>query len=76
MEKQQHRFGHAAWIWIMDMLGCWNADKKLSLALLVFRYFTMLRSAFRHHGQSGTASHGQRWAPAIFSLVRFRWSAI
>jgi hypothetical protein len=22
------------------------------------------------------AGHYQRWAPAIFSLVRFRWSAI
>jgi hypothetical protein len=30
-------FGHAAWIWTMDMHGCWNANKKLSLASLVFR---------------------------------------
>jgi hypothetical protein len=42
----QHGFGHAAWIWTMDMHGCRNADKKLCPSL-----------AFRHHGQSGTASH-------------------
>jgi hypothetical protein len=29
-------FGHAAWIWKMDMHGCRNADKKLSLASLIF----------------------------------------
>jgi hypothetical protein len=36
----QHGFGHAAWIWTVDMHKCMNAGmpiKKLSLALLVFR---------------------------------------
>jgi hypothetical protein len=52
----QNGFGHAAWT--LDsghawMHGCRNADKKL-------RKFTTLSpaSAFRHHGQSGTAGHG------------------
>jgi hypothetical protein len=55
----QHGFGHAAWIWTTNMHGCWNADKKISLASLVFCYFTLLSLAaeFRHHGQSSTASH-------------------
>jgi hypothetical protein len=46
--------GHA---WMPE---CRNADKQLSPASLVFRKFTMLSpaSAFQHHGQSGTASHG------------------
>jgi hypothetical protein len=54
----QHGFGHAAWIWTMDMHGCQNADKKLSLASLVFLKFTTLSPAlvFRHHGQPGIAS--------------------
>jgi hypothetical protein len=40
--------------------GCRNADKKFSPASLVFRWFITLSpaSAFRHRGQSGTASHG------------------
>jgi hypothetical protein len=29
----QHSVGYAAWIWTMDMHGCQNAVKKLSLAL-------------------------------------------
>ncbi len=56
----QHGLVNTAWIWTMGMHGCRNADKKLSPASLVFRWFTTLSpaSAFRHHGQSGTASHG------------------
>ncbi len=56
----QYSFDNAACIWTMDMHGCRNADKKFSPASLVFRQFTTLSpaSAFRHHGQSGTASHG------------------
>jgi hypothetical protein len=56
----QHGSGHAAWIWTMDMRGCRNANKKRSLASLVFSYFAKLSpaSAFRHYGQSGTAGHG------------------
>jgi hypothetical protein len=70
----QHGHGHAVWTWTMDMQqGHWhaariwtmdiyryrNADNKLSMASLVFRYFTTLSSASacRHRGQSGTASH-------------------
>jgi hypothetical protein len=33
----QHGFGHAAWIWTMEMHGCGNDDKKLNPASLVFR---------------------------------------
>jgi hypothetical protein len=42
------------------MPECRNADEKLSPASLVFRLIILLSpaSAFRHHGQSGTASHG------------------
>jgi hypothetical protein len=56
----QHSFDNAACIWTMDMHGCRSADKKFSPASLVFCYFTMLSlaSAFRLHGQSGTASQG------------------
>jgi hypothetical protein len=41
----QHGFGHAAWIWTTNMHGCQNADKKISLASLVFCYFTTLSPA-------------------------------
>jgi hypothetical protein len=65
----QYGHGHAARIWSCgmdldrDMHGCMDAempDKKFSPASLVFRYFTTHSpaSAFRHHGQSGTADHG------------------
>ncbi len=37
--------GHAACIWTMDMHGSRNANKKLSLASLVFRWFTTLSPA-------------------------------
>ncbi len=59
--------GHEAWTWTytMDMEmakhhGCRNADKKFIPPSLVFRQFITLSpaSAFRHRGQSGTASHG------------------
>jgi hypothetical protein len=59
--------GHEAWTWTytidmeMDKYHeCRNADKKFSPASLVFRSFITLSpaSAFRHRGQSGTASHG------------------
>ncbi len=56
----QHSFDNVACIWTMDMHGCRNANKKFSPASLVFCLFSMLSpaSAFRHRGQSGTASHG------------------
>ncbi len=59
--------GYEAWTWTctMDMEmdkhhGCRNTDKKFSLASLVSRQFITLSpaSAFRHCGQSGTASQG------------------
>ncbi len=61
----QHGHGYTARLWscsmdlAMNVHGCRSADKQLSPASLVFRYFTMLSpaSAFRHHGQSRTASH-------------------
>jgi hypothetical protein len=50
-----HGDGQAPW-----MPECRNVDKKFSAASLVFRSFTTLSpaSAFRHRGQSGTASNG------------------
>jgi hypothetical protein len=66
----QHSFDNAACIWTMDMHGCRNADKKFSPASLVFRLFTTLSpaSAFRHHGQSGTASYGpvRYWSAMLY----------
>ncbi len=55
--------------WHAGMLECQNADKKFSPASLVFRQFITLSpaSAFRHRGQSDTASHGLvRQCPAIY----------
>ncbi len=70
-----NQHGHEAQTWTctMDMErdkhhGCRNADKKFSPASLVFRQFLTLgpASAFRHHGQSSTASHGLvRQRPAM-----------
>jgi hypothetical protein len=60
---RQHRSGHAVWTCSCSMdldKECRNADEKLSPASLIFCQFTTLSpaSAFRHHGQSGTASQG------------------
>ncbi len=59
----EHGDGQAPW-----MPECRNANKKFSPASLVFRQFITLSpaSAFRHRGQSGTASHGLvRQCPAM-----------
>jgi hypothetical protein len=80
----QHGHGHAAliwpcstWIWKKDMHGCWNADKKLSPALLVFCLQCLVRhrhssililaSTFwhRHSGIGNTALAFRHWPSGI-----------
>jgi hypothetical protein len=53
-------YEHAAWIWTMDMHGCRNTEIpiKSSAGIVSFPLRLGPASAFRHHGQSGTATHG------------------
>ncbi len=57
----QHRFGHAAWTWTVDMHGCRNVDKKTQSGIVSFLLV--------YNAQSSIG------IPASW-LARYRWSQI
>jgi hypothetical protein len=71
----------AAWELKMTFLNPSGNLCMIPKRLYIGQFFTSLFPSRPFCGSAHTfqyfsVTHDQRWAPAIFSLVRFRWSAI
>ncbi len=76
----QHRFGHAAWIWTMDLQclhGCLNAATKFSPASLVYNAQSGIgipASWSVHYRYSRISSSAQLWVDIVTKVSESLWS--